>query len=322
MLKKNKNFSQSLFLKKKYFEGYKKIITIRTIESLLADSFLKMKKTSFLHLSIGQEASAVGICLALNKKDLVFGNHRSHGHFIAKGGNITKMIFEIFGDARGCCKGFGGSMHMLDRKVGFIGTTPILGSVVPIVSGVSMSLKLQNKKNIAVGFIGDGSAEEGGFYETINIACLYKLPLLIIIEDNHYSVEIPRSLRKSKNYNHKKIVEGIGAFYSRLNGQDFVKIFKETKILKEKILKNKKPAVLHLDVLRRFAHSGSNQDIEKDYRVESKDIHFIKDPLEILAKKLMKEFKYTRVDLEIIKKNVELNVSKIYNQCFNKIKLL
>jgi pyruvate dehydrogenase E1 component alpha subunit len=309
-------------MQNKYLDGFKTIIKIRTIENLLAKSFKNKNKTSFLHLSIGQEASAAGVCSALNRKDLVFGNHRSHGHYIAKGGNIKKMIFEIFGDLRGCCKGFGGSMHMLDRKVGFIGTTPILGSVAPIVSGVSMSLKFKKNKNIVVGFIGDGSAEEGGFYETINIACLYKLPLLIVIEDNHYSVEIPRSLRKSENYNHKKIVEGIGALYSRIDGQDFVKIFKETTILKKKILNNNKPAVLHLDVLRRFAHSGSNEDIDKNYRVENKSTHFKKDPSELLIKKLIKEFKYSRTDLEIQKKNIELNISKIYNKIFNEIKSL
>jgi TPP-dependent pyruvate/acetoin dehydrogenase alpha subunit len=307
-------------MQNKYLDGFKTIIKIRTIENLLAESFKNKKKSSFLHLSIGQEASAAGVCLALNKNDLVFGNHRSHGHYLAKGGDFQKMIFEIFGDKRGCCKGLGGSMHMLDRKVGFVGTTPLLGSVPAIVSGMSMSLKLKGKKNIAIGFVGDGSAEEGGFYETINIACLHKLPLLIVIEDNNYSVEIPKLLRKSKNYSHKKIVEGIGAYYSRLDGQDFVKIFQEALVLKEKILKNKKPAVLHLDVLRRFAHSGPNEDIEKKYRTESCKIHFLKDPIEILMKRLMGKFKYSKKDLEILKNKIQLDIKKKYNQTFNKIK--
>lgn len=307
-------------MKNKYLQGLKKMVTIRTVENLLAENFKKKNKSFFLHLSIGQEASAAGVCLALTKNDLVFGNHRSHGHYLGKGGNLEKMIFEIFGDKRGCCKGVGGSMHMLDRNVGFEGTSPLLGSVPAITSGMSMSLKLRNKKNIAVGFIGDGSAEEGGFYETLNIACVYSLPLLIVIEDNHYSVEIPRSLRKLKSYNYKKIVEGIGTNYLRVDGQDFVKIFKGTLFLKKKILKNKKPAVLHLDVLRRFSHSGPNEDTEKNYRVESKNIHISKDPIKILMKKLIDKFKYSELDLKNFKNKTELNVKKNFNQSFNKIK--
>jgi pyruvate dehydrogenase E1 component alpha subunit len=307
-------------MKKMLVQGLKKIIFIRTFEELLAENFKKNNNSSFLHLSIGQEASAAGVCLALSKNDLVFGNHRSHGHYLAKGGDPNKMIFEIFGDVRGCCKGFGGSMHMLDRKIGFVGTTPILGSVPPIIAGISMSLKLKKKNNIAVGFLGDGSAEEGTFYETVNIACVHKLPLLIVIEDNGYSVEISRNYRKSKNYNYKNIIEGIGAYYSNIDGQDFDKIYQEVMQLKKKIIKFKNPAVLHLNVLRKFSHSGSDIDIEKKYRVENKKIHFLKDPIKILKKRLINISKYSELELNRMEVKMKIEAEKVFNKAFNKIR--
>lgn len=310
---------QNLTKKKNLLIAYKKILLIRKTEELLAQKYLENKNSSFLHLSIGQEASAVGVCHALNKKDIVFGNHRSHGHYLAKGGNLSKLIFEVFGDTRGCCKGFGGSMHMLDKSVGFVGTTPILGSVPSIVSGMSMALKKANKKNIAVGFVGDGSAEEGTFYETLNLSCVHNLPVLMIVEDNGYSVEIPRLLRKSNKYDLKKIVSGIGAFYSDIDGQDFEKVFNETKKLKLKILNSKKPAVLRLRLLRRYAHSGYNEDIKSNYRIEKYSDHKRRDPIFILKKKLIKlNFKnIEKTEKEILKK-----VAHVFDQAYKKLKLL
>ena len=109
-----------------YQESIKMMVRIRTAEMFIRDAFWDEKIFSFLHLSIGQEACAVGVASALSKHDIMLGNHRSHGHYLAKGGDLPKMIYEVFGDRRGCCKGYGGSMHMLDRSVGFNGSTPIL----------------------------------------------------------------------------------------------------------------------------------------------------------------------------------------------------
>ena len=116
--------------KKLLLEAFKKIILIRRVEEKISEEFKSNKIFSFLHLSIGQEATAVGVALATKKKDIFFGNHRSHGHYLAKDGNLEKMIFEVFGDTRGSCNGFGGSMHMIDQKVNFFASIPILGSIV------------------------------------------------------------------------------------------------------------------------------------------------------------------------------------------------
>ena len=191
-----------------YLKALKKLIEIRIVENLIAKEFKKNKIFAFLHLYIGQEACATGVIFSLNKEDQVFGNHRSHGHYLAKGGDLKKMIFEVFGDERGCCKGYGGSMHMLDKKVNFLGSGPILGSVAPIVTGFAAAKKINKQKGVVVGFIGDGAAEEGGFYETINLASVLKVPLMIVIEDNELAVETTQEVRKSKNYSLKKIING------------------------------------------------------------------------------------------------------------------
>ncbi len=244
------------------------MVQIRAAEELIADDFLKNKIFSFLHLSIGQESAAVGVCSALEIDDLVMGNHRSHHHYLAKGGNMEKMIYEIYGDSKGCCKGFGGSMHMLDRSVGFVGSTPILGSVAPLGTGIAFSIKAAKKNNIAVVFIGDGAAEEGAFYESINLASLFKVPLLFVIEDNKYSVISSHSDRKSKDYSYANIIEGLGAIYCRMEAKDVSEVNKQTTALKAQILTQGKPAVLHLDVVRgTYGHSGPLKEKAPHYRV-------------------------------------------------------
>ena len=184
-----------------YKKALEKILLIRKTENLILKEFRNNKIFSFLHMSQGQEAVAVGVAMATNNEDFFFGNHRSHHHYLAKGGNVSKLIFEVFGDSRGCCGGVGGSMHLIDNKVNFKGSIPILGSSISLASGLAMSKKLDKKNSIVVVFIGDGSAEEGSFYETINLAGLYKLPLMVVLEDNKYAVESGHKDRKAKNYN-------------------------------------------------------------------------------------------------------------------------
>jgi TPP-dependent pyruvate/acetoin dehydrogenase alpha subunit len=268
-----------------------KIIQIRTFEELIAEDYKKNNIKSFLHLTIGQEGTAVGVASALKKNDYFFGNHRSHGHYLAKGGDWKKMIYEIYGDKRGCCKGYGGSMHMLDRKVGFQGSTPILGSAVPIAAGIAAAKKFKKKKELSVVFVGDGAAEEGAFYETINLAGLYKLPLLIIIEDNLYSVETSHQERKSKYYNFKNLFRnGFGAIYECVDGQDAVKVYELSLKMKKDIIKQNNVGIIHSFVRRKFAHSGVTIDLDSKYRKnDGVAVHELKDPINILSKYLEKK---------------------------------
>jgi len=310
--------------KKFLLSAFEKILTIRIIEEKIAQKSRENKIWSFLHLSIGQEASATGVALGTKKNDLFLGNHRSHAHYLAKDGNIEKMIMEIFGDERGCCKGYGGSMHMLDKKVNFMGSIPILGSSISVASGMAMAEKIKKSKNVVVVFVGDGAAEEGSFYETINMAGLYKLPLLVIIEDNKYAVESSHNKRKVKNYNFKKLFkDGMQTLYKRVDGQDFMKVFKTTELLRKNILKKKRVGILHCDCIRFSKHSGANvslQDQKSPYRDKKEYLQINKrDPINILSRYLLIK-KYLKLDeLQNVKSKKVLQISNKFESIFKKI---
>lgn len=310
---------KNLTLKKKIFY-FKKFIQIRVIEESIAEDFKKNKIFSFFHSSSGQEASAIGVCAALSKYDLVIGNHRSHGHYLAKGGDIKKLIYEIYGDSRGCCNGIGGSMHLKDFSVGFAASTPILGSVAPLACGIAASKKFSKKKDIVVAFIGDGAAEEGAFYESVNLAGLFKLPLIFVIEDNFFSVQSLPTDRKVIGYSHKNIFSnGLKAFYETTNGQDVMSVYNKFFKLKKKVLKYNKPGLLHLKVIRKFAHSGSSllsgPDLLKTYNVKNFNK---KDGLIIFEKYLVRNG-FSRKNIAEIKKKEIRNSIKLYNSIRSKI---
>ena len=298
------------------------MVRIRTVEDLIAKDYLENKIFSFLHLSIGQESSAVGVCYALTNLDLAFGNHRSHHHYLAKGGDLSKMLFEIYGDERGCCKGFGGSMHMLDRSIGFVGSTPILGSVAPIGCGIAFSLKHNLRENIAVIFIGDGAAEEGAFYESINLACVLNLPILFVIEDNNYSVNSSVKDRKSDNYSHSNIIKGFGCEYENISGKDVLSIYNKTLSIKDKMLKSKCPYVLHIEVVRGvYGHSGPLKENNPYYRDENsiKDIDE-KDCIKYLINKLI-EHKVDEVQINSVIANTINETTMNFNNIRKQINL-
>jgi TPP-dependent pyruvate/acetoin dehydrogenase alpha subunit len=251
----------------------KKMVKIRTAETFIRDSFWDEKIFAFLHLCIGQEASAVGVSTALDSEDLMLGNHRSHGHYLAKGGDLSKMIYEVFGDKRGCCGGFGGSMHMLDKNVGFMGTTPILGSVSSISVGQAFAYQKIKPHNVVVVFLGDGAAEEGSFMESVNLAVNKSCNIIFVIEDNKYSVQSNKLDRKSIHYSHKSLFEGLGAVYFRKDGQSVESVFNATNNAL-KFARNGRPVVLHLDVLRRHTHSGPILEMEDmKYRDKNDTVH-------------------------------------------------
>lgn len=236
-------------------KAYKKMLLIRTAEQELADFYLKNKIMSFVHFYVGQEAVAVGVCDALKKDDKVLGNHRSHGHYLAKGGDLKKMVCELLGKENGLARGKGGSMHMIDKSVNFVGTTPILGSVVPLSCGTAFEQKYNKKDGITVAFFGDGAFEEGIVYETLNLAALFKLPLLLVVENNLFAVNSKLNDRRSENYDIEKIVTGLGVNYVRADGNDYQDVFKKAKNLVEEVRMGA-PAVFECITYRHMAHSA------------------------------------------------------------------
>ena len=181
--------------KKKALKIFEKIFLIRNVEEAIANEYSKQEIRCPVHLSIGQEAVPAVMSLFLKVKDLVVSTHRGHAHYLGKGGNLKKMISEIYGKQTGCSKGKGGSMHLIDKKVGFYGTSAIVGNSIPVGVGLAYDYKLKKNKNLSVIYFGDGAVEEGVFFESLNLAAVKQTPTLFICENNLYSVYSPMKVR-------------------------------------------------------------------------------------------------------------------------------
>lgn len=170
---------------------YRTMVTIRKFETLAGELFAAGKIPGFIHLSIGQEASSVGVCSALRPDDYITTTHRGHGHVIAKGGDLKKMLAELMGRETGYCKGKGGSMHIADFSLGVLGANGVVAGGFPIVVGAGLSIKLRDTDQIAVCFFGDGASNRGPFHEALNMASIWKLPILFVCENNQYASTTP-----------------------------------------------------------------------------------------------------------------------------------
>lgn len=164
-----------------------KMLRIRTIELEIAMRYPEGKMRTPVHLSVGQEAPAVGVCAALQPGDQVVSTHRSHAHYLAMGGDLKAMLCELYGKRGGCSGGHGGSMHLVDRSVGFMGSTSIVGGTIPIGVGLAFAKKMRKESGIVVVFHGDGACEQGVWHESLNFASLHKLPVLFVCENNGFS---------------------------------------------------------------------------------------------------------------------------------------
>ena len=166
---------------------YRTMVTIRQFETQAGEMFADGKIPGFIHLSIGQEASAVGVCSCLRKDDYLTTTHRGHGHMIAKGADLKKMVAELFGKKTGYCKGKGGSMHIADFSIGILGANGVVAGGLPIIAGAGFSIKMRQTDQVAVCFFGDGAANRGPVHEVMNLAAIWKLPIIFVIENNQYA---------------------------------------------------------------------------------------------------------------------------------------
>lgn len=164
------------------------MLRIRLVEERIAEEYAHQEMRCPVHLYIGQEGIAAGVSEALRPSDYVMSSHRSHGHYLAKGGDLPSMIAEIYGRVEGSSRGKGGSMHLFDSRVGFLGSSAIVAGSVPIACGLALASKTLQQSKVAVAYFGDGACEEGVVYETLNIAVLKKLPILFVCEQNYFSV--------------------------------------------------------------------------------------------------------------------------------------
>ena len=245
---------------------YSKMLRIRKVEERISSTYKEQEIRCPVHLSIGQEAIAVGICENLKNTDKIVTAHRSHAHYLAKGGSLNGMLAELYGKKTGCAGGFGGSMHLIDLKSGVYAAVPIVGSTIPIGTGIAWGNKLKKNKDIVVAFFGDGTTEEGVFFESLDFAALHNLPILFICENNEYSVYSHISKRQSNKREITKIAKSMGVNSLKIDGNSIEKIFLDSKKIIEKIRKSPNPFLIELKTFRNLEHCGPNNDDKLGYR--------------------------------------------------------
>ena len=177
--------------REKMLDMFEKMVRTRDFDNKAKELSFKGKLSGNLHCYTWQEAIASGVCGALELEDKIMSTHRGHGHMIAKGGNLNEMMAELFGRTTGCCKGKGGSMHIADFSIGSLGANGIVGGGLAIAAGAAMSIKMDGKSNVVGAFLGDGAINQGLFYECLNMAQLWKLPILYVVEMNNFAVCTP-----------------------------------------------------------------------------------------------------------------------------------
>ena len=237
------------------------------VEEAIAERYAEQEMRCPVHLSIGQEAAAVGACRALLHTDRVFSTHRCHAHYLAMNGDLKAMLAEIHGKAAGCIGGRGGSMHLTDHDKGFIASVPIVASSIPLAVGTALADRIDMAQNVSVAFIGDGSVEEGVFHESANFASLHKLAVLFVCENNLYSVYTPLKDRQpQRRLTELARAHAIGV--DTADGNDVVAVFKATRQAVARAREGQGPAFLLFDTYRWREHCGPNFDNHLGYRTE------------------------------------------------------
>ncbi len=245
---------------------YLEMLRIRMVEERIAELYAEKEMRCPVHLCIGQEAIPVGVSATLNRDDLVLSGHRSHGHYLAKGGDLNRMFAEIYGKESGCAKGKGGSMHLVDLAAGFLGATPIVASSIPIAVGAAFGAKLKGLNVVTVVYFGEGATEEGTFHESVNFAVLRNLSIIFVCENNLYSVYSPLSVRQPNTRDIVDIAEAHGCEGKRIDGNDVRVIHESASQAVRKARSAGGPTLLECETYRWREHCGPNFDNDLGYR--------------------------------------------------------
>lgn len=285
------------------------MLRIRRVEEKIAQLYPEQEMRCPTHLCIGQEAVAVGVCGALGLKDQVFGSHRSHGHYLAKGGDLKAMMAELYGKATGCSKGKGGSMHLIDPEAGFLGSSPIVGSTIPIAVGAAFSAALRHETRAVVVFFGEAATEEGVFHESLNFAVLKNLPVIFVCENNLYSVYSPLSVRQPDQRQIVEIVKGRGMAAYQGEGNDVLDVWELARSAVERAKQKKGPTFLEFKTYRWLEHCGPNDDSGLGYRSEKELEKWKKAcPIRRLETKLLGEKIVTDQSIQELEKKIEREI--------------
>ncbi|MEA3560874.1 MAG: thiamine pyrophosphate-dependent dehydrogenase E1 component subunit alpha [Candidatus Omnitrophota bacterium] len=306
MINYSKNFLEEL---------YRTMIKIRFCEESFVKPIVRGEIKCPVHLYSGQEAVAAGVSAALREKDYIFGTHRSHGHYLAKGGSLRELVAEIYGKETGCSKGRGGSMHVIVSKKGMLGAAPIVAGTISLAVGSALASKIRKEKKVTVSFFGDGAVGEGVLYESLNFAALKKLPVIFACENNFYSTHMPiRECRPRNDIFKIGIPFGITSF--KIDGNNVLKVYEAVKRAVGICKKGGGPVFIEFITYRLRGHVGPDDNIQgahTDIRSKEEIAKWKrKDPIIRLKRFFIKNRIFKKEDLEKIDRELKKEVENAH----------
>ncbi|MBI4490886.1 MAG: thiamine pyrophosphate-dependent dehydrogenase E1 component subunit alpha [Deltaproteobacteria bacterium] len=291
----------------KWLRFYRQMLKIRLFEEQVNQLYLSAKMPGLAHLYIGQEAVAVAVCEALRRDDYITSTHRGHGHCLAKGASVDRMFAELLGKSHGYCRGKGGSMHIADQDTGNLGANAIVAGSAGIATGAAMSAKMRGSGQVAVCFFGEGALGQGALYEAMNMASLWKLPILYVCENNQYNEYT--HYRETTAGDIKARPGAFGIETESVDGQDVNAVYATTLRLVERARQGDGPSFLICNTYRFHGHHVG--DIDRAYyrsKKEEEEWKTERDPLNLLAKRLKEQKIAGAKELEEIEKGIRLEI--------------
>ncbi len=288
------------------------MLRIRKVQLRIESLYPLDEMKTPIHLCIGQEAVAVGVCAHLNKDDYISSSHRGHGHYLAKGGDLKALLAELYCRETGCSKGRGGSMHLVDTSVGHMGSSSIVGGGIPIGTGLALAIQMKKEHRVSVVFFGDGAADEGVLYESINFAMLKRLPVVYIYENNQFSVCSPVASRQvGKVIFHSTPPQYMHTWF--VNGNSILEIYAAAKQAVDRARGDHGPSFIECKTYRIRGHAGAGSDANLGYRSEE-EIAFweAKCPVTTFRFKLLQEGIITEKELANMEKEIDQEIDEAF----------
>jgi acetoin:2,6-dichlorophenolindophenol oxidoreductase subunit alpha len=288
-------------------EMYRRMVRIREFELAATDLFKRGQVKGAVHTYIGQEASGVGVCMALRKEDLIAGTHRSHGHNLAKGADPRRMMAEVLGKATGYCKGRGGSMHIAAFETGSLGALAVVGSGIPIAVGAALAFKMRKEDRVAVPFTGDAGSNTGNWHEGLNMAAIWDLPVVFVLENNRYGVSTNiKDTAKIQDLSQRAVAYGIPGL--RVDGFDVLAVYAATAQAVSRARRGEGPTLLVTESYRIDVHYAGEPEVYRD-RAEV-DTYRQQDPLPRFRTFLIVQKEADAEELDLLETEVRREIAE------------
>jgi len=279
-------------------EFLREMLLIRRFEEKVEERFRAGELPGFLHVAIGQEAVAVGVCRALEEGDVIMSTHRAHGHALAKGTHANELMAELYGKVEGCSRGYGGSMHLYDVEKGMLGANAVVGGGLPQVAGTALAFKFRGEPRVAVAFFGDGATNIGTFHEALNLAQLWRVPAVFVCENNHWAESTPQ-WQHAPIEDMSERAKAYGMTAITVDGQDVEAVYEATQRALEHARRGDGPVFLNVETARLSGHYIGDPQVYRP-KEEACELRETRDPITLLREKLgLGDDEFEELDREV-----------------------